>query len=302
MGGAHSRRLRARRFRRGSTISPRDAPELAKELRPEIRARATFKRRRGECRVPERTRSPCAMVVSTRWSPQVRPDSPGIPCAMVLTAYFVLSPATNSSCHRHWRIFRACDPGWARDASTNLTPATGARTTRLCRPRRRRSSCARRSLTGRPALRSPHAPDAARVHRIPPRVNDDHDTPSMGWDGDEMLLIWVEREGECFYGEGWTRQIGLKGFGKSGGSRRRHERRASAPLRIAACPVTVVTIKCAVSVIRNPGGDAVARRWGARVAVPSAGPNATSETKYCRDRRRVATKRATINGLNLSQS
>src|SRR5207247_475981 len=29
---------------------------------------------------------------------------PGLPRAMVLTAYFVLSPATNSSCHRHPRI------------------------------------------------------------------------------------------------------------------------------------------------------------------------------------------------------
>jgi hypothetical protein len=28
------------------------------------------------------------------------PKTPGIPCAMVLTAYIVLSPATNSSCHR----------------------------------------------------------------------------------------------------------------------------------------------------------------------------------------------------------
>src|SRR5437868_13134085 len=33
----------------------------------------------------------------------VTPVSPGIPRAMVLTAYFVLSPATNSSCHRHPR-------------------------------------------------------------------------------------------------------------------------------------------------------------------------------------------------------
>src|SRR5436309_10042404 len=29
---------------------------------------------------------------------------PAFSHAMVLTAYFVLSPATNSSCHRHWRI------------------------------------------------------------------------------------------------------------------------------------------------------------------------------------------------------
>src|ERR1700737_3545543 len=36
--------------------------------------------------------------------------SPGIPRAMVLTAYFVLSPATNSSCHRHQRIKVLSDP------------------------------------------------------------------------------------------------------------------------------------------------------------------------------------------------
>src|ERR1700681_1437906 len=32
------------------------------------------------------------------------PEHPAFPHAMVLTAYFVLSPATNSSCHRHPRI------------------------------------------------------------------------------------------------------------------------------------------------------------------------------------------------------
>jgi hypothetical protein len=49
------------------------------------------------------------------------------------TAYSVLSPATNSSCHRHRRISGFAKPGWARKISTDLTPATGARTTRFCR-------------------------------------------------------------------------------------------------------------------------------------------------------------------------
>src|SRR5437763_10627295 len=43
----------------------------------------------------------------------VTPVSPGIPRAMVLTAYFVLSPATNSSCHRHPRIKGLSKPGRA---------------------------------------------------------------------------------------------------------------------------------------------------------------------------------------------
>src|SRR5438874_12941701 len=60
---------------------------------------------------------------------------------MVLTAYFVLSPATNSSCHRHPQIKVLSKARSGRLASANLTPATGARTTRLCRPLKRRSSC-----------------------------------------------------------------------------------------------------------------------------------------------------------------
>src|SRR5438477_13177212 len=65
---------------------------------------------------------------------------PAFPHAMVLTAYFVLSPATNSSCHRHPRIKGLYKARSGRLASANLTPATGARTTRLCRPLKRRSS------------------------------------------------------------------------------------------------------------------------------------------------------------------
>src|SRR5256886_8495280 len=60
---------------------------------------------------------------------------------MVLTAYFVLSPATNSSCHRHPRIKVLSKARSGRLASANLTPATGARTTRLCRPRKAPSVC-----------------------------------------------------------------------------------------------------------------------------------------------------------------
>jgi hypothetical protein len=65
------------------------------------------------------------------------------------TAYAVLSPATNSSCHRHQRI-RRVRSGWTELASADLAPATGVRTTRLCRTHQRRSSCALCSLTDRP--------------------------------------------------------------------------------------------------------------------------------------------------------
>src|SRR6266700_1694386 len=51
------------------------------------------------------------------------------------TAYAVLSPATNSSCHRHPRINGERSTRLGDFAFANLTPATGARTTRFCRTR-----------------------------------------------------------------------------------------------------------------------------------------------------------------------
>ena len=57
------------------------------------------------------------------------------------TAYAVLSPATNSSCHRRCRLdgYRS---GWIESATGSLAPATGVGTTRFCRTQQRRSSCA----------------------------------------------------------------------------------------------------------------------------------------------------------------
>src|SRR4051812_29013461 len=71
-----------------------------------------------------------------------------------------------------------------RLASANLTPATGARTTRLHRPQQLRSS-ARRSIahrSHRPALRSPRAPDAAASTASRPASVTIAIRPSVGWD------------------------------------------------------------------------------------------------------------------------
>jgi hypothetical protein len=58
------------------------------------------------------------------------------------TAYAVLSPATNSSCHRRRRICGYSTPVGLELATAGLAPATGVRTTRFCRTLQRRSSCA----------------------------------------------------------------------------------------------------------------------------------------------------------------
>ena len=70
-----------------------------------------------------------------------------------LTAYTGLSPETNSSCLRRRRVEDLAKPGWDRNISAGLTPAMGARTTRLCRTLQRQSSarCVRSRTKARPA-------------------------------------------------------------------------------------------------------------------------------------------------------
>jgi hypothetical protein len=99
------------------------------------------------------------------------------------TAYAVLSPATNSSCHRRQRIDGFAEPGRARKTSADLAPATGVRTTRFCRTR-----IAPFVLRAVVHSRKPPCEQIARrrcrVHHIPSRVRDDRDTPLLpGKDG-----------------------------------------------------------------------------------------------------------------------
>jgi hypothetical protein len=76
----------------------------------------------------------------------------------------------------------ACEqPGWARNASADLTPATGARTTRLHRTPQHRSSACRRSLTSRKPALPPHfTRNAAASTASRPNVRDDGQRPSFG--------------------------------------------------------------------------------------------------------------------------
>jgi hypothetical protein len=63
-----------------------------------------------ECRAPDAPAALRAKVESTQASHHGHAGSPGIPRAMVLTAYFALSPVTELSCHRRPRSeFRELD-------------------------------------------------------------------------------------------------------------------------------------------------------------------------------------------------
>jgi hypothetical protein len=115
-------------------ISRRIAPELFTSFRPRKRAQ-------GMPGAGWHPRSRVQLALEdAHTSIQVQPKQPGIPCAMGLR----LIP-----CSPRRRIPLAsvagglkvlAKPGWVRKTSAGLTPATGARTTRLCRPRSRRSS------------------------------------------------------------------------------------------------------------------------------------------------------------------
>jgi hypothetical protein len=105
----------------------------------------------------------------------------------------VLSSATNSSCHRHPRIKALSKARSGRLTSANLTPATGARTTRLHRPQHLISAKgfdglsivrlrAIRQLTGLvdPPCHPLTSPDAAASTASRPALVTTRDRPSCG--------------------------------------------------------------------------------------------------------------------------
>jgi hypothetical protein len=101
---------------------------------------------------------------------------------MVLTAIFLLSPATNSSYHRHRRIKVLPDPVGPThlrqlDTSNGCQDHTASPSAKSAV--RQRALDRSQALSTRPAITSA-LPTRCRVHRIPPRVRDDRDTPLLG--------------------------------------------------------------------------------------------------------------------------
>src|SRR6202165_6241999 len=103
-------------------------------------------------------------------------------------------------------------PGRADLTSTNLTPAS-RRQDHTILPSALASFVsalliAHRPMRARPAITS--RAQRCRVHRIPPRVRDDRDTP-LQWDGTarDIDLIWVRRERKFFWKWDWTAGIRL---------------------------------------------------------------------------------------------
>jgi hypothetical protein len=109
---------------------------------------------------------------------------------MVLTAYFVLSPVSEFFVVTVISGLRLVKARSGRRASANLTPATGARTTRLRRPRIASFVSAPFNRSQAPIIGSPPCQPVARptLPRPPhpaPYVRDDRDTPlCVGQDGE----------------------------------------------------------------------------------------------------------------------
>jgi hypothetical protein len=105
--------------------------------------------------------------------------------------------------------------GWIDVATGSLAPATGVGTTRFCRTHQRRSSCALSFTHGEIPPCEHASRRRRRVHRIPPRVRDDRDTPLLSSrDSQEKPLIWGQDKAEYICRANWTAQINLNLFEK----------------------------------------------------------------------------------------
>jgi hypothetical protein len=129
-----------------------------------------------------------------------------------LTAYALLSPATNSSCHRRCRL-EAETIRLDRIGHRQLGTSNGCRDHTVLpyadsavRPARRVS------LTSSISPRDHLARQRCRVHRIPSRVRDDsRSAPLAGKGRGELVeLICPATKAEYFSQRGWTTQISLE--------------------------------------------------------------------------------------------
>ena len=81
-------------------------------------------RGRRESRVLAAPAASCVKIKTHELVTARTPRSSGLPCAMVLTAYFVLSPVIGLSCHRRFADMALSAPGRADLPPRNLTPAS----------------------------------------------------------------------------------------------------------------------------------------------------------------------------------
>src|SRR3954447_6964793 len=105
-----------------------------------------------------------------------KPDDPAFPHAMVLTVSFVISPVIGLVCHRRFasaaKLDASVEASGPHDFAVRVQPRSSA------------------------------VPNS--VHRIPSRVRDDRERPSVGRDGAIRTVFCLVLEARYFCGQGWT--------------------------------------------------------------------------------------------------
>src|SRR6202171_3593854 len=132
------------------------------------------------------------------------------------TAYIALSPATNSSCRRHRRINGFVAPGWADENLRRLDTSNGCQDHAVLPYALAPSSCARDIAHGiNPPCAIGLTPTLPRPPHPVPTFVTMANAPLLGDETARLIvLICPTGEAEYFFGEVWTGQITLKGFGK----------------------------------------------------------------------------------------
>ena len=159
------------------------------------------------------------------------------------------------------------DPVRLTKTSADLTPATGARTTRFCRPQAalrqevlrtvhvRQNVCEAGYSAVRPArldrsqpkppCDQTSAPDAAASTASRPNVRDDGQRPSSrAGIAEVVMLIWVKREAIYFCARDWTDSITLNGRERFVFARMRDWRERSVSRRFPAPKRKAVGVGC----------------------------------------------------------
>jgi hypothetical protein len=143
-------------------------------------------RGRGECRVPVAPAASCAVKKAHELVTTVAPEHPAFPHAMVLTAYFVLSPVIGLSCHRRPADMVLSAPGRADLASAGLdagVEASGPHDFTVRESAVRQRAVDRSRAETRPAIPSRALALPRPPHPVP-YVRDDRETPlCVGRDG-----------------------------------------------------------------------------------------------------------------------
>src|SRR5713226_7832859 len=142
-------------------------------------------------------------------------DHPAFPHAMVLTAYFVLSPVSEFVLSPSSADFRFCQTRSGRLNLRKFNTSNGcqdhtALPSAYSAVRQRAVNRSRGST--RPAIR--HTPDAAASTASRPASMTMANAPLGDGSAGDIEVIWVKRERKCFWKRDWTGQIRLIRFKK----------------------------------------------------------------------------------------